>query len=67
MKRLADITADRLHREARAAERAATLPPGDYFADGHNVARWNGCTAEPVVKCESHWDACLVLLARSKS
>ena len=48
-------------REARAAIRAATLPPGDYSAYDNQVI----CNAsrKPVMECESHWDACLVLLA----
>lgn len=55
-------------REARAAERAASIPPGEYHAYNNDVVRWigNGQT-ESVVTCESHWDACLVLLALGKS
>jgi hypothetical protein len=46
-------------RKARAAERAATLPPGEYHAYNNSVATMQG----KVIECESHWDACLVLLA----
>ena len=51
-------------REARASIRAAKLPPGDYSAYGNQVI----CNEShnPVVECESHWDACLVLLAINK-
>lgn len=46
-------------RKARAAERAATLPAGDYHARDNFVTTMAG----DVLECESHWDACLVLLA----
>lgn len=55
---------EREAREAIALERARSLGAGDYFASGRFVA-----THTPergivnVLECESHWDACLVLLA----
>jgi len=55
------ISADRKAREARAKERAASLPAGDYHAANSDVV--NSETRAPVLECESHWDACLVLLA----
>lgn len=58
------IRAERERREAVAAERAAKLKPGDYYADGNEV-REHG-TRATVATCESHWDACLVMLAAPK-
>ncbi len=63
---VADITAERLQREAKAAERASQLEPGDYYAADNNVMVHPpvGSTFGTVaIQCESHWDACLVLLA----
>lgn len=56
-----DIRRERETREQRAIERASKLAPdGDYYASGTAVLhRGFG----KVVECESHWDACLVLLA----
>lgn len=69
--RVAAITAERIAAEARAVERAASLPPGEYHADGEYVANWerqdDRWQSVGVIKCESHWDACLVLLALGKS
>lgn len=68
--RVAAITAERIAAEARAAERAARLDPDErYFASDHRVATYNHLYGriDSVVECESHWDACLVLLARGKS
>jgi hypothetical protein len=50
-------------RKARAEARAATLPPGEYHAWDNSVARFAAGKTERVIECESHWDACLVLLA----
>jgi len=51
--------------EARASERATGLPEGDYFANSHFVAKHTPERGiENVLECETHWDACLVLLAR---
>lgn len=52
-------------REARAAERAAALKPANYRAFDKWVEyydRDNKCMVQ-VLECETHWDACLVLLA----
>jgi len=64
------VRIEREMREARAAERAATIPDfwkGALYADGNCVkGRYpEGCLprAEIIVRCETHWDACLVLLA----
>lgn len=58
-----EIKSDRERREAIAADRAAKLPAGlDIYADG-NAVRERG---RLVLRCESHWDACLVLLAYGK-
>ncbi len=54
------IRVERERREAVARERAAKLPAGDYYADGWDVCEHGG---RLVLQCESHWDACLVLLA----
>lgn len=48
-------------REARAAARAAKLPKGEYYAASNDVV--NRETRKPAVCCETHWDACLVLIA----
>lgn len=54
------IRQQRADQESRAATRAAELPNGDYYADGKDcVDRISGIR----VTCESHWDACLVMLA----
>lgn len=60
------IREDRERREAVAAERASKLKPGgDYYASGKAVIeRTHGYPV--AVYCESHWDACLVLLAIPK-
>lgn len=57
------IRQQRLDQENRAKARAAELPKGDYYADGKDcVDRINGHR----VICESHWDACLVMMAASR-
>lgn len=55
------VKEEREMREKRAKERAMTLPPGDYHASDEFVV--NTKTYEAVMECESHWDACLVLIA----
>jgi len=60
------MTEERKAREARAAQRAATLQPGDYHACDKFVARFTAGQTERMIECESHWDACLVLLAIGK-
>lgn len=53
------IRAQRLAQETRAKERAMDLPKGDYYAyDNWLYERQLG----PVIECESHWDACLVMI-----
>lgn len=60
---LDQIRAQRLAQETRAKERAAALPEGDYSAyDNWLYERQLG----PVIECESHWDACLVMIAYAK-
>jgi hypothetical protein len=59
-----DETLKREAREKRATERAAVLPLGmDLYASGSAVRSQGGGLA---VACETHWDACLVLLAYGK-
>lgn len=61
---LEDIRTERELREHRAARRAATLNPKlEYHASGNYVARFENNQELMIVGCESHWDACLVLLA----
>lgn len=60
----AQVTADRIARENRAAARAKLIPPGDYSAYDSDVIC--NATMQTIVQCESHWDACLVLLAIPK-
>jgi hypothetical protein len=57
---LARIRAERIERYERAADRAAKLAPGDYYASNNDVVER---TAGVVLTCETHWDACLVMLA----
>lgn len=67
------IRVERERREAVARDRAAALQPGsDLYADGFYVMgryldRFDNMTRKVVVECESHWDACLVLLAYGKA
>ncbi len=57
------VRLERERREAVALERAETLAPGlEIYADGNNVAE----AGVALIACESHWDACLVLLAYGK-
>jgi len=66
------IRAEREANEATAAIRAAALRPGlDLYADSKYVmSRVIGLddklTTSAVIECESHWNACLVLLAYGK-
>lgn len=53
--------AERIVREERAKDRADTLPVGEYHAYNNTVVD-NG-TYKPVMTVETHWDACLVMLA----
>lgn len=60
------MTAEDIRREREAAERkafwlAAPLPLTDYYADGCDVKRHD--TRESVHVAESHWGACLVMMA----
>lgn len=57
------IRIERERAEAQAAKRAKTLKPGDYHANGNFVAKHEDGAIVHVIECESHWDACLVLLA----
>lgn len=58
------IREERERREAAAAERAAKLDAGlDLYADGKTVRE----RGRVIVECETHWDACLVLLAYGKA
>ena len=58
------IRQQRLDQENRAKDRAAGLPKGDYYADGKDcVDRISGAR----VACESHWDACLVMMAVNRA
>lgn len=53
----------REHAETRAANIAATLPDGDYYADGSDcVERISGARTA----CDTHWDACLVMMAANR-
>lgn len=67
-----DVTVNREAREAVAAKRAAVLREGlDLYADGKYVCRHPIKDSEDrsgfaIMECESHWDACLVLLAYGK-
>lgn len=67
------IRIERERREERAATRAATLREGlDLYADGFYVMgryldRFDNVTRKVVIECETHWDACLVLLAYGKA
>jgi len=62
------IRAEREANEAKAAERAASLLPGlDLYADGNCVKSRSPEGVRTVLVCESHWNACLVLLAYGKA
>lgn len=64
-----EATRVRLEREERAAKRARLLDVGgDYSAYDNDVVSYNHLyqRVEVAVSCETHWDACLVLLALGK-
>lgn len=65
-----DVRKDRELREARAADRASQLEPGDYYASDNFVMvrpPVGSALGTVAVTCETHWDACLVLLALGKA
>lgn len=68
MATLETIRMEREAAEARAKVRAARLDPDDYFASDNNVCVYNHLyqRIDIVLECETHWDACLVLLATKK-
>lgn len=74
MNTIEQIRLERLMHEEVADKRAAALPPGDYYASGHHVMRRvrsdepmvGSVASVNVMKCESHWDACLVVLRAPK-
>lgn len=64
-----DVKAERETREARARSRANLLDiDGDYHASGNDVVSYNHLyqRCEVATQCESHWDACLVLIELGK-
>lgn len=64
------IRIERERREAVAAERASQLEPGDYYASDNFVMvrpPVGSVLGTVAVACETHWDACLVLLAIGKA
>lgn len=68
------IRIERERREAVAATRAGTLREGlDLYASGNYVmGRYSTQfddmpTNKVVIECETHWDACLVVLAYGKA
>lgn len=64
-----EATRIRLEREERAARRDRMLDvDGDYSAYNNDVVLYNHLyqRVEVAVSCETHWDACLVLLALGK-
>ncbi len=64
MATIEQIKAEREEREAVAHIRAQALEPGDYYASGEMVMDHK--TRQPVCICETHWDACLVMLYARK-
>jgi len=63
------IRIEREAADARAAKRADQLEPGDYYASNNflMVRSPQGSVLGTVaVACESHWGACLVMLALHK-
>lgn len=55
-----------IDQEATAKERASTLPKREYFADDCSVSYWENGKATVALECESHWDACLVMMAANR-
>ena len=67
MQTVETIRLERERRERVARERAASLPPGDYFASGISLMEHRkGERPRFTLQCESHIDACLVLMATRK-
>lgn len=66
MTTLEQVRADREAREAAAKERASTLEKREYFADDNFVSYWENGKAVRAVECESHWDACLTMMAANR-
>ena len=60
------IRVDREAREAFAKQRASTLDPRDYFADDNTVSYWENGKAIVALECETHWDACLTMMAANR-
>lgn len=58
---LQQIIEQRIARENEAAAIAATIAPGDHYADGCNVVE--RCTREIVATCSDHSQAVRVMLA----
>lgn len=68
MKTIGDIRKERERREAVARERAAALPPGDYFAAGNGLyERSKSLRSRLVLECETHTDAVMVMLVAPKA
>jgi hypothetical protein len=63
MTTLDQIRGDRIAQYERANDRAAKLAPGDYYASSCDVVER---TAGVILTVETHWDACLVMLAAPK-
>ncbi len=63
---VAHVTVERVNRESRAKERAEKISTDrEVFASGNMVRDTQ--TRGVVCACETHWDACLVMLAHSRS
>ena len=65
-----EVRIERERREAVARDRAAALEPGDYYASDNFVMvrpPVGSVLGTVAVTCETHWDACLVLLALGKA
>lgn len=61
-----DVTVDEIRKDREARESAAffiaaPLPLVDYYADNNDVRRID--TRESVYTADSHWGACLVMMA----
>lgn len=53
----------REHAETRAANIAATLPDGDYYASSEFAVNRD---TKVHTDCGTHWDACLVMMAANR-
>lgn len=54
-------------RRARAKARAAQLEPGDYYASDRFLmvrSPAGSVLGTVAIECETHWDACLVMIAK---